>query len=235
MSPTTDIAVAAERVRSEAVIKTIADFNIQQPSVWRTILRKIRNVQAPQLEPGQPCAFWRWRKRGLKNRGGWITAKLLTWDPTSPGKLAWVRSGTAGWSLWDNFVRQLPSRSGFLLRATWPPSRTQASFFTGSLWSDESGPAAPEEEALKAQPLHRVYLTTMIFSWAFSPTPTQNFLQQPPRNRGQDAIVAASSWAPGAPMPESQQAPPLLPGIVNNTYVYVRFLGRREEAGPLRL
>ena len=87
------------------------------------------------------------------------SAKLLTWGPTSPGKLAWVRSGTTGWSLWDNFARQLPSRSGFLLRATWPPSRTQASFFfffTGSLWSDESGPAAPEEEALKAQPLHRV-------------------------------------------------------------------------------
>ena len=61
VSPATDPAATAERVRSEAV-KAIADMNVQQ-SIRRAILRKTRNLRIPDLEPGSPCCFWRWRRR----------------------------------------------------------------------------------------------------------------------------------------------------------------------------
>ena len=144
-TPTTDAAATAEIVRSEA-IKAICDLNVKQ-SLRRALLRKTRNVRVADLQPGQPCAFWRWRKRGIKKRGGWVTAKFLSWDPGSPGKLAWVRSGTSTALV---AVEQLRIATGF---EAWTPTEEEvimlkdaAKTLDQSLWSDEVGPAPSKRE-----------------------------------------------------------------------------------------
>ena len=62
VSPTTDVAANAERVRSEG-IEAIVHCRPQHPAGHsERLLIKTRNVRASQLEPGQPWGFWRWRK-----------------------------------------------------------------------------------------------------------------------------------------------------------------------------
>ncbi|CAE7534105.1 UCK2 [Symbiodinium necroappetens] len=119
-APTTDTAASAEIVRSEAV-KTIADLNVKH--------------------------YWRWRKRGIKKRGGWVTAKFLSWDPSSPGKLAWVRSGTSTALV---AIEQLRAATGF---EAWVPTEEEvqmlkdaAKSLDQSIWTDETGPPPPKRQ-----------------------------------------------------------------------------------------
>ena len=81
----------AEMIRAEAQ-KHLIDFNISQ-QLKRAMLRKTRSTQYAELQPGQPCAYWRWQRRGPKKRGAWVLSRFLAWDPSAPTKLAWVRSG----------------------------------------------------------------------------------------------------------------------------------------------
>ena len=100
-TPTDDPAATAEIIRSEA-LKTICDMNVRQ-SFRRALLRKTHNTKVPQLQPGQACSYWRWRKRGLKKRGGWITARFLSWNPAAPTKM--LGSDLARpqpWSRWNS-------------------------------------------------------------------------------------------------------------------------------------
>ncbi|CAE7750496.1 RE2 [Symbiodinium sp. CCMP2592] len=144
MTPTDDPAATAEIIRSEA-LKTLCDMNVRQ-SLRRALLRKTINTKVPQLEPGQSCSYWRWRKRGLKKRGGWITARFLSWDPASPGKLAWVRSGTTTAMV---AVEQLRAATGF---EAWLPTepdvaalKDAARKLDETLWADETGPPPPRQ------------------------------------------------------------------------------------------
>ena len=81
----------AEMIRAEAQ-KHLIDLNISQ-QLKRAMLRKTRATNYAELQPGQPCAYWRWQRRGPKKRGAWVLSRFLAWDPSSPTKLAWVRSG----------------------------------------------------------------------------------------------------------------------------------------------
>ena len=44
----------------------------EQSHLRRALLRKTRNIKAPDLQPGQKVAMWRWTKRGQKKRGAWV-------------------------------------------------------------------------------------------------------------------------------------------------------------------
>ena len=144
-TPTDDSAATAEIIRSEA-LKTLYDLNVRQ-SMRRAILRKTRDTKVPQLQPGQACSFWRWRKKGLKKRGGWITARFLSWDPASPGKMAWVRSGTTTALV---AVEQLRAATGF---EAWLPTEPDVAALKDAsqtldkaLWTDETGPAPDQRQ-----------------------------------------------------------------------------------------
>ena len=145
-TPTDDPAATVEIIRSEA-LKTLYDLNVRQ-SMRRAILRKTRDAKVPQLQPGQACSFWRWRKKGLKKRGGWITARFLSWDPASPsGKMAWVRSGTTTALV---AVEQLRAATGF---EAWLPTEPDVAALKDAsqtldqaLWTDETGPAPDQRQ-----------------------------------------------------------------------------------------
>lgn len=79
----------ADVVRAEAA-KVLMDLDASQ-HLRRALLRKTRATKVADLMPGQPCAFWRWAKRGQKKRGTWVVARFLYWDPSHPGKQAWVK------------------------------------------------------------------------------------------------------------------------------------------------
>ncbi|CAE7840841.1 RE2 [Symbiodinium necroappetens] len=144
-TPTDDPAATAEIIRLET-LKTLYDLNVRQ-SMRRAILRKTRDTKVPQLQPGQACSFWRWRKKGLKKRGGWITARFLSWDPASPGKMAWVRSGTTTALV---AVEQLRAATGF---EAWLPTEPDVAALKDAsqtldqaLWTDETGPAPDQRQ-----------------------------------------------------------------------------------------
>ena len=82
----------ASLVRSEAA-KHLINLNMNK-QLQRALLRKTRDTKIADLRPGQKCAVWRWSKRGLRKRGSWLVSRFLSWDPSSPGKMAWVRVGT---------------------------------------------------------------------------------------------------------------------------------------------
>ena len=84
-------AYKAEFVRCEA-LKTLHQLDCSQ-HLRRALLRKTRVTKIADLNPGQPCAFWRWTKRGSKKRGSWVLGRFLSWDPSHVGKQAWIRSG----------------------------------------------------------------------------------------------------------------------------------------------
>ena len=81
----------AEFVRCEA-LKTLHELDCSQ-HLRRALLRKTRATKIADLQPGQPCAFWRWTRRGTKKRGSWKMGRFLSWDPSHVGKQAWVRTG----------------------------------------------------------------------------------------------------------------------------------------------
>ncbi len=76
----------AEMIRAEAQ-KHLIDLNVNQ-QLKRAMLRKTRATQYAELQPGQPCAYWRWPRRRPKKRGFYHAS-------FAPTKLAWVRSGNA--------------------------------------------------------------------------------------------------------------------------------------------
>ena len=221
VSPATAAAATAERIRSEAV-KAIADMNVQQ-SIRRAILRKTRHVRVPELEPGSPCCFWRWRRRGQKKRGGWVTAKFLSWDPSAPTKLAWVRSGTTTALV---ATEQLRSAVGFkqwvFTEQDVTALKDASKALSESLWADKTGPPPPEEDMLEAQPLHRV-LGEDDFLMNYQ-ADNELLAAASSQVAGQQRLEAAASWAPGTPVPAPQppQAQAQLSGTINNTYVYAR-------------
>ena len=97
--------------------------------------------------PASLVVYWRWRKRGIKKRGGWVTAKFLSWDPSSPGKLAWVRSGTSTTLV---AIEQLRAATGF---EAWVPTEEEvqmlkdaAKSLDHSIWTDETGPPPPKRQ-----------------------------------------------------------------------------------------
>ncbi len=65
----------AEFVRCEA-LKTLHELDCSQ-HLRRALLRKTRATKIADLQPGQPCAFWRWTRRGMKKRGSWKMGRFL--------------------------------------------------------------------------------------------------------------------------------------------------------------
>ena len=168
-----------------------------------------------------------------------MTAKFLSWDPSAPTKLAWVRSGTTTALV---ATEQLRSAVGF---EQWVPTeqdvtalKDASKALSESLWTDESGPPPAEEEMLEAQPLHRVLgdedflMDYQSNSELLAATSSQQARQQ--------RLDAAASWAPGTPIPMPEPPQAQLSGTINNTYVYAR-LGdvgqgaRRGNSVPRKL
>ena len=88
----TNPGLRADLVRNEA-IKTLHNLDVSQ-HLRRALLRKTRKTNIADLQPGQKCAFWRWSRRGgPRKRGTWVIGRFLSWDPSHPGKQAWIRSG----------------------------------------------------------------------------------------------------------------------------------------------
>ena len=95
--------------------------------------------------PGQPCAFWRWARRGQKKRGTWVIARFLSWDPSHPGKQAWVKTGATSILV---TAEQLRAAFGF---EQWTPEeadiralRDASQKFSDHLLRDEQGPPPPD-------------------------------------------------------------------------------------------
>ena len=136
----------AESVRTEA-LNHLGTMNVDR-GLRRALLRKTQNTKVPDLQPGQRCAFWRWRKRGLRKRGAWTTGKFLSWDPEHPEKQAWVKTGTGTLLV---ATEQLRAAVGF---EEWTPDeqdiaalRDAATDLKDSMWSDERGPGRLGDEA----------------------------------------------------------------------------------------
>ncbi|CAJ1379858.1 unnamed protein product, partial [Effrenium voratum] len=87
-----------EIIRSEA-LKRLLDLNVSQ-HLRRAMLRKTVKTRVPELLDGQPCAYWRWHKKGAKKRE----------------KMAWLRTGTTTVLV---AVEQLRAAFGF---ESWNPS-----------------------------------------------------------------------------------------------------------------
>ena len=64
-----------EIIRSEA-LKRLLDLNVSQ-HLRRAMLRKTVKTRVPELLDGQPCAYWRWNKKGAKKRGALTIARFL--------------------------------------------------------------------------------------------------------------------------------------------------------------
>ena len=108
-------AYKAEFVRCEA-LKTLHQLDCSH-HLRRALLRKTRVTKIADLNPGQPCAFWRWTKRGSKKRGSWVLGRFLSWDPSHLGKQAWIRSGATTTLVTSE---QLRAAFGF---EDWTPSK----------------------------------------------------------------------------------------------------------------
>ena len=108
-------------------------------------------TRIPALQPGQPCAYWRWAWKGLKKRGSWTIARFLAWDPTSPTKLAWLRTGNATTLVTTEQLRAAvgfeecpPSEQDIRLLKDASQSFTKQMLTDGRL-EDETGQGPPEE------------------------------------------------------------------------------------------
>ena len=139
-----NLLAKAEIIRSEAQ-KHLMDLNISQ-QLRRAILRRTRNTKYLDLAPGQPCAYWRWQKKGQRKRGGWIIAKFLSWDPSAPSKLAWLRTGNSTTLV---AAEQIRGAMGF---ESWHPSeqdikalKDAEKSFQDYMLEDETGPAPPPD------------------------------------------------------------------------------------------
>ena len=196
-------ALRAELVRSEA-IKALADINASQ-HLRRALLRKTRNTNIADLQPGQRCAVWRWTKRGAKKRGAWVMARFLSWDPSHVNKQAWIRMGSTTVLA---TAEQLRTAFGF---EHWTPSeedvqalKSAASSLSQHLLQDERGPAPQDGEAQQA-------LDDIEFPLEPAPiTPSM-------------AVVAREPSAPSTPPPRqapSTSAQPLNIQVHSPTNVY---------------
>ena len=144
-----NLMAKAEIIRAEAQ-KHLLDISVSQ-HFKRALLRKTVHTKVPSLQAGQPCAFWRWSKKGLKKRGSWVISRFLGWDPSSPTKLAWVQHGNTTILVTNE---QLRAATGF---EEWVPSEEDiralkqgAQNFTDYILADgnledEAGPPPPEE------------------------------------------------------------------------------------------
>ena len=144
LDPEDNLMAKGEIIRSEAQ-KHLIDLNVSQ-QFRRAILRRTRNTKYQDLSPGQTCAFWRWNKKGQRKRGAWTIAKFLSWDPTAPMKLAWLRTGNTTVLV---SAEQLRGAMGY---EQWNPSREDiaalkdaSKSFNEYIIEDETGPAAPDE------------------------------------------------------------------------------------------
>ena len=143
-----DIGFRADIVRAEAA-KVLQNLDVSQ-HLRRALLRKTRATKIPDLVPGQPCAFWRWAKRGQKKRGTWVIARFLSWDPSHPGRQAWVKAGATSILV---TAKQLRIAFGF---EQWTPSEEDikvlkdvSTNFHQHLLHDEQGPPPPEAAILQ--------------------------------------------------------------------------------------
>ena len=141
-----DAAVRSEQIRAEA-LRRIAEFAVDR-GIRRALLRKTRATGIADISPGEPCAFWRWRRKGPHKRGGWAMARFLAWDPSHVGSQAWLRTGTTTVLV---TAEQLRVASGF---ERWQPSsediaalKDGSQSLRDSIWADETGPPAPGEVA----------------------------------------------------------------------------------------
>ena len=144
LEPEDNLMAKGEIIRSEAQ-KHLIDLNVSQ-QFRRAILRRTRNTKYQDLTPGQTCAFWRWSRKGQRKRGAWTIAKFLSWDPSSPMKLAWLRTGNTTVLV---SAEQLRGAMGY---EHWNPSKEDiaalkdaSKSFTDHLLEDETGPPAPDE------------------------------------------------------------------------------------------
>ena len=140
-----DAAICFEQVRAEA-LRHLAEFSVDR-GIRRAILRKTRATAISELSPGEPCAYWRWRKKGVHKKGGWSMARFLAWGPENVGKQAWLRSGTTTILV---AAEQLRAAVSF---ERWQPSEDDIKMLKDgnqslkdSLWEDQSGPGPPQEE-----------------------------------------------------------------------------------------
>ena len=144
-----NLLAKAEIIRSEAQ-KHLIDLNCNQ-QLRRALLRRTRITKFADIQPGQPCAFWRWQRRGQRKRGGWVLSRFLGWDPSAPTKLAWVQSGNTTVLI---SAEQLRTSTGF---EKWTPSiddikalKDATKSFRDHLLQDETGPP-PDEQHLHDQ------------------------------------------------------------------------------------
>ncbi|CAK9031626.1 unnamed protein product, partial [Durusdinium trenchii] len=142
-------ALRAEMARCEA-IKCLADMNASQ-SLRRALVRKTRITKVPDVMPGQRVAIWRWQKRGAKKRGAWTMCRFLSWDPSHPGRQAWVRLGS---TTVLTTAEQMRTAFGF---EQWTPDeediaalKNATTQFQESLLDDQRGPPPKEIDELPA-------------------------------------------------------------------------------------
>ena len=144
LEPEDNLMAKGELIRSEAQ-KHLLDLNVNQ-QFRRAILRRTRNTKYQDLLPGQTCAFWRWSRKGQRKRGAWAIARFLSWDPTAPTKLAWLRTGNTTVLV---SAEQLRGATGF---ESWNPSteditalKNAVKSFNEHMTQDETGPPPPDE------------------------------------------------------------------------------------------
>ena len=139
-----DTAYRAELMRAEA-LRYLSEFAVER-GVRRAILRKTKATAIADISPGQPCAYWRWRRKGVHKKGGSAMAKFLSWDPEHPGKQAWLRTGPTTTLV---SAEQLRAAVGF---ENWVPSQEDIAMLKDgsqslkdTVWEDQTGPGPKED------------------------------------------------------------------------------------------
>ena len=200
----TNLGFKAELVRNEA-IKTVHNLDVSQ-HLRRALLRKTRITKIADLQAGQRCAFWRWsRKGGPRKRGTWVIGRFLSWDPSYPGKQAWIRSGNTTVLV---TAEQLRAAFGY---EDWTPSQEDvaalkdaAKSFSDHLF-DDRGPAPPEQTLEDDE--------VQAFPDAAPPTPSMMVPATP--------VAQPSTPALPVPRPRTQSPRPNTPDAARTTNIQV--------------
>ena len=194
-------AYKAEFVRCEA-LKTLHELDCSQ-HLRRALLRKTRATKVADLQPGQPCAFWGWTRKGSKKRGSWKMGRFLSWDPSHVGRQAWVRTGGSTTLV---TAEQLRGAFGF---EDWTPSpediralKDAAHRFDALL--DDRG-ASPEDQAIDDDDIQD---PEVLNPEPFALTPSMMVPVTPPELRSQ-AQPTTPTLQP-SPLPDQ---PPSLPPL----------------------
>ena len=205
-------AYKAEFVRCEA-LKTLHQLDCSQ-HLRRALLRKTRTTKIADLNPGQPCAFWRWTKRGSKKRGSWVLGRFLSWDPSHVGKQAWIRSGATTTLVTSE---QLKAAFGF---EDWTPSKEDIAALKDAstkfdLLLDDRGfgpPDAPvddddielldEQQQLEAMPPLTPAMTAPATPTPVQPSPVPQLQHQ---QQPQDSQLLSGQQQPSS-LPQITQA-----------------------------